>query len=83
MINIFKKKGVVAHDKAGPGVVLSYLLSGIACIFSALVYSEFATRVPISGSAYTYAYAVSGEFIAWIVGWDLTLEVLPFYILIT
>ena len=71
--------GVAAHQKAGPAVIFSYLFSGIACFFSALCYSEFSTRAPISGSAYTYAYTVVGEFIAWIIGWDLSLEVSNFY----
>ncbi len=60
-------------------MILSYVFAGISCIFSALAYSEFASRVPISGSAYTYAYTVAGELIAWIIGWDLTLEVLFFF----
>jgi APA family basic amino acid/polyamine antiporter len=57
--------GVAAHTKAGPAVILSYVFAGVACMFSALCYSEFSTRVPISGSAYTYAYTVVGEFMAW------------------
>ncbi|MGB8265802.1 MAG: amino acid permease [Candidatus Velthaea sp.] len=59
---------------AGPGVIASFALSGIACIFVALCYAELAAMVPIAGSAYTYAYATLGEFVAWIIGWDLILE---------
>jgi len=61
-------------NTAGPGVIGSFLLSGIACIFVALCYAELAAMVPIAGSAYTYAYATLGEFVAWIIGWDLILE---------
>ena len=68
-------EGVAASTKAGPAVIFSYAFAGLACIFSALCYSEFSTRAPISGSAYTYAYTVVGEFVAWIIGWDLSLEV--------
>ncbi len=71
---IFVLTGVAAHDKAGPALILSFVLAGIACIFSALCYSEFASMVPIAGSAYTYAYATLGELFAWIIGWDLILE---------
>src|SRR5471030_1846296 len=71
---IFVLTGIAAHDKAGPALILSFVLAGIACIFSALCYSEFASMVPIAGSAYTYAYATLGELFAWIIGWDLTLE---------
>jgi len=59
---------------AGPGVIVSFALSGVACVFVALCYAELASMVPIAGSAYTYAYATLGEFIAWIIGWDLILE---------
>ena len=59
---------------AGPGVILSFVLAGITCVFSALCYAELASSIPISGSAYTYAYATMGELIAWIIGWDLILE---------
>ena len=71
---IFVLTGVAAHDKAGPALILSFVLAGVACIFSALCYSEFASMVPIAGSAYTYAYATLGELFAWIIGWDLVLE---------
>jgi len=71
---IFVLTGVAAHDKAGPAVILSFAVSGIACIFAALCYAEFASMVPVAGSAYTYAYATLGELFAWIIGWDLILE---------
>ncbi len=71
---IFVLIGVAAHDKAGPAVSLSFALAGLACIFAALCYAEFASMVPVAGSAYTYAYATLGELFAWIIGWDLILE---------
>jgi len=71
---IFVLTGVAAHDKSGPAIVLSFVVSGIACVFAALSYAEFASMVPVAGSAYTYAYATLGELFAWIIGWDLILE---------
>jgi APA family basic amino acid/polyamine antiporter len=71
---IFVLTGVGAHDKAGPGLILSFAVAGIACVFAALCYAEFASMVPVAGSAYTYAYATMGELFAWIIGWDLVLE---------
>ncbi|MFI5250850.1 MAG: amino acid permease [Bacteroidota bacterium] len=71
---IFVLTGVAAHDKAGPALILSFVVAGIACVFAALCYAEFASMVPIAGSAYTYAYATMGELFAWIIGWDLILE---------
>jgi len=71
---IFVLTGIAAHDKAGSAIILSYAISGIACIFAALCYAEFASMVPVAGSAYTYAYATMGELFAWIIGWDLILE---------
>ncbi|ARU61746.1 amino acid permease [Tumebacillus avium] len=59
---------------AGPGLILSFIISGIVCAFAALCYAEFASLVPVSGSVYTYSYATLGEFIAWLIGWDLILE---------
>src|SRR3954462_15147123 len=59
---------------SGPAIVLSFILAGVTCIFSALSYAELASTIPVSGSAYTYAYATMGEVIAWIIGWDLILE---------
>jgi len=71
---IFVLTGVAAHDKAGPALMLSYGLAGVACIFAALCYAEFASMAPVAGSAFTYAYATLGELFAWIIGWDLVLE---------
>src|SRR5689334_13450209 len=59
---------------AGPGLSLSFVLSGLGCAFAGLCYAEFAAMIPLAGSAYTYAYATLGELLAWIIGWDLTLE---------
>src|SRR5829696_7853165 len=63
-----------AIGDSGPAIILSFVLAGVTCVFSALAYAELASAIPISGSAYTYAYATMGEFIAWIIGWDLILE---------
>ena len=71
---IFVLTGVAAHDRTGPALMLSFVVSGTACIFAALCYAEFASMVPVAGSAYTYAYATLGELFAWIIGWDLVLE---------
>ena len=71
---IFILTGVAAHDRTGPALMLSFVLAGIACVFAALCYAEFASMVPVAGSAYTYAYATLGELFAWIIGWDLILE---------
>src|ERR1017187_3925010 len=71
---IFVLTGQAAHDKTGPALMLSFVAAGIACIFAALCYAEFASMVPVAGSAYTYAYATLGELFAWIIGWDLILE---------
>src|SRR5574341_799002 len=71
---IFVLTGVAAHDRTGPALMLSFVVSGIACIFAAMCYAEFASMAPVAGSAYTYAYATLGEFAAWIIGWDLVLE---------
>ncbi len=70
---IFVLSGLGAHY-AGPGLMLSFVLSGLGCAFAALCYAEFAAMIPLAGSAYTYAYATLGELLAWIIGWDLTLE---------
>src|ERR1700688_4401976 len=70
---IFVLSGLGAHY-AGPGLMLSFVLSGMGCAFAALCYAEFAAMIPLAGSAYTYAYATLGEIFAWIIGWDLTLE---------
>jgi APA family basic amino acid/polyamine antiporter len=71
---IFVLTGVTAHNKAGPAMILSFVVAGIACAFAALCYAEFASMVPVAGSAYTYAYATLGELLAWIIGWDLVIE---------
>jgi APA family basic amino acid/polyamine antiporter len=71
---IFVITGYAAHFKAGPALLLSFVVAGMACIFSALCYAEFASMAPVAGSAYTYAYATLGELFAWIIGWDLILE---------
>src|ERR1700689_1047274 len=71
---IFVLTGVAAHDLTGPALMLSFVVSGITCIFAALCYAEFASMAPVAGSAYTYAYATLGELFAWIIGWDLILE---------
>ena len=70
---IFVMVGLGAHY-AGPGLTLSFVLSGLGCTFAGLCYAEFAAMIPLAGSAYTYAYATLGELLAWIIGWDLTLE---------
>src|SRR3984893_5484829 len=70
---IFVLSGRAAHY-AGPGLMLSFVLSGLGCAFAGLCYAEFAALIPLAGSAYTYAYAALGELFAWIIGWDLTLE---------
>ncbi len=71
---IFILTGVAAHDRTVPALMLSFVMAGLACVFAALCYAEFASMVPVAGSAYTYAYATLGELFAWIIGWDLVLE---------
>ena len=71
---IFVLTGEAAHDKAGPALILSLAVAGVTCLFAALCYAEFASMVPVAGSAYTYAYATLGELLAWIIGWDLVIE---------
>src|ERR1700722_202009 len=66
--------GDAARPGAGPAVMLSFVLTAVVCGFTALCYAEFASMVPVAGSAYTYAYATLGELVAWIIGWDLLLE---------
>jgi APA family basic amino acid/polyamine antiporter len=73
---IFVLTGQAAANYTGPAIILSFTIAGIACAFAGLCYAEFASMIPIAGSAYTYAYATLGEFIAWIIGWDLILEYL-------
>ncbi len=71
---VFVLTGVAAAKYAGPALVLSFIIAGLACVFAALCYSEFASMIPESGSAYTYSYVAFGELFAWILGWDLVLE---------
>ena len=71
---IFVLTGIAAATKAGPAVSLSFVLAGVACALAALGYAEFASTVPVAGSAYTFSYASLGELVAWIIGWDLVLE---------
>ena len=71
---IFVTTGAIAKQTTGPALMLSYVCAGTVCIFAALCYAEFASMVPVAGSAYTYAYATLGELLAWIIGWDLILE---------
>lgn len=71
---IFVLIGKAARDVAGPALMLSFVVAGLACVFSALCYAEFASMAPVAGSAYTYAYLTLGELMAWIIGWDLVLE---------
>jgi APA family basic amino acid/polyamine antiporter len=71
---IFVLTGTAAAQNAGPAIVLSFVLAGIGCVFAGLCYAEFASLIPVAGSAYTYAYATLGQGLAWIIGWDLMLE---------
>src|SRR5580698_3864911 len=71
---IFVLTGQAAALYAGPAVALSFVVAGITCAFAGLCYAEFASIIPIAGSAYTYGYATLGELVAWIIGWDLCLE---------
>ena len=71
---LFSLTGIAAAEHAGPAVTLSFLFAAIGCAFAGLCYAEFASMIPVAGSAYTYSYATMGEFMAWIIGWDLVLE---------
>ncbi|HQR18594.1 MAG TPA: amino acid permease [Gemmatimonadales bacterium] len=73
---IFVLTGTAAAQYAGPAITLSFVLAGLGCLFAGLCYAEFASMIPVAGSAYTYGYATLGEFVAWIIGWDLILEYL-------
>ena len=73
---LFVRTANAIADRAGPSVVLAFMVAGLGCAFAGLCYAEFASMIPIAGSAYTYGYATLGEFIAWIIGWDLILEYL-------
>lgn len=71
---LFSLTGIAAADHAGPAVTLSFVLAAFGCAFAGLCYAEFASMIPVAGSAYTYSYATMGEFMAWVIGWDLVLE---------
>jgi APA family basic amino acid/polyamine antiporter len=71
---LFVRTAAAIAERAGPSVVLAFLVAAVGCAFAGLCYAEFASMIPISGSAYTYSYATMGEFVAWIIGWDLVLE---------
>ena len=71
---LFSLTGIAAAENAGPAVVYSFILAALGCAFAGLCYAEFASMIPVAGSAYTYSYATMGEFMAWIIGWDLVLE---------
>src|SRR6185295_4557783 len=71
---LFSLTGLAAAQNAGPAVALSMVVAGIGCAFAGLCYSEFSCMLPVAGSAYTYAYTTLGEWLAWIIGWDLVLE---------
>lgn len=71
---LFSITGIAAADFAGPSILLSFIIAAVGCGFAGLCYAEFSSMIPIAGSAYTYSYATMGEFIAWIIGWDLVLE---------
>src|SRR5881227_2544189 len=71
---LFVRTAAAIADRAGPSVVLAFIVAGIGCTFAGLCYAEFASMIPVAGSAYTYSYATMGELVAWIIGWDLVLE---------
>src|SRR5215216_964930 len=71
---LFVRTAAAIADRAGPSVVLAFVVAGVGCAFAGLCYAEFASMIPVAGSAYTYSYATMGEFVAWIIGWDLVLE---------
>src|SRR3954447_26245453 len=71
---LFVRTAAAIAERAGPSVVLAFIVAGIGCTFAGLCYAEFASMIPVAGSAYTYSYATMGELVAWIIGWDLVLE---------
>jgi APA family basic amino acid/polyamine antiporter len=71
---LFVRTAAAIADRAGPSVTLAFIVAGVGCAFAGLCYAEFASSIPVAGSAYTYSYATMGEFVAWIIGWDLVLE---------
>src|SRR5688500_6643413 len=71
---LFVRTAAAAGEAAGPAVVISFIIAAVGCAFAGLCYAEFASMIPVAGSAYTYSYATMGEFVAWVIGWDLVLE---------
>src|ERR1041384_8172226 len=71
---LFVRTAAAIADRAGPSVVVAFIVAGVGCAFAGLCYAEFASMIPVAGSADTYSYATMGEFVAWIIGWDLVLE---------
>src|SRR3982075_150946 len=71
---LFVRTAAAIADRSGPSVTLAFIVAGFGCAFAGLCYAEFASLIPVAGSAYTYSYATMGEFVAWIIGWDLILE---------
>src|ERR1700712_5129551 len=71
---LFSITGLAAANNAGPAITISFIVAALGCAFAGLCYAKFASMIPVAGSAYTYSYATMGEFIAWIIGWDLVLE---------
>src|SRR6185312_16008695 len=71
---LFVRTAAAIAERSGPSVVLAFIVAGVGCAFAGLCYAEFASMIPVAGSAYTYSYTTMGEFIAWIIGWDLVLE---------
>src|ERR1043165_6649087 len=71
---LFVRTAAAIAERSGPSVGIAFMVAGVGCAFAGLCYAEFASMIPIAGSAYTYSYATMGELIAWIIGWDLVLE---------
>ena len=71
---LFSLTGIAAADNAGPAVVISFMIAALGCAFAGMCYAELSSMIPVSGSAYTYAYATLGELVGWIIGWTLVLE---------
>src|SRR3569833_4247022 len=71
---IFVRSAAASAERAGPSVTIAFIVAGIGCAFAGLCYAEFASMIPVAGSAYTYSYVTMGELVAWIIGWDLVLE---------
>src|SRR6187401_905665 len=71
---LFVRTAAAIAERSGPSVTIAFVVAAVGCLFAGLCYAEFASMIPIAGSAYTYSYATMGEFVAWIIGWDLVLE---------